>query len=86
MKFVFRSWQTVAVATGLIGLGWAPLARGWNHIEGLVSPSNPLSKIDPSVKTIPVSSIRIDVYVPVVSVPGGQGSWVGKIFLDDVSW
>jgi len=67
-------------------IGWAPLARGWNHIEGLVSPSNPLSKIDPSVKTIPVSSIRIDVYVPVVSVPGGQGSWVGKIFLDDVSW
>lgn len=67
-------------------IGWSPLSRGWNRIEGVVSPSNPLTKIDPAVTSIPVTSIRIDVYVPVADASGQQGSWAGEIFLDDVSW
>jgi hypothetical protein len=74
---IFDYWRWV---------GWAPLSRGWNRIEGLVSPSNPLTKIDPAVTAIPVTSIRIDVYVPVADASGTQGSWTGEIFLDDVSW
>jgi len=74
---IFDYWRWV---------GWSPLARGWNHIEGVVSPSNPLTKIDPAVTSIPVTSIRIDVYVPVADASGPQGSWAGEIFLDDVSW
>jgi len=67
-------------------IGWSGLSRGWNHIEGVVSPSNPLSKIDAAVTSIPVTSIRIDVYVPVADASGTQGSWAGEIFLDDVGW
>jgi hypothetical protein len=74
---IFDYWRWV---------GWAPLSAGWNRIEGVVSPSNPLTEIDPSVTSIPVSAIRIDVYVPVADASGPQGSWAGEIFLDDVSW
>ena len=74
---IFDYWRWV---------GWSPLQRGWNRIEGLVSPTNSLTKIDPAVTAIPVTSIRIDVYVPVADASGTQGSWTGEIFLDDVSW
>jgi hypothetical protein len=74
---IFDYWRWV---------GWSPLSLGWNRIEGVVSPGNPLTKIDPAVTSIPVTSIRIDVYVPVADASGQQGSWAGEIFLDDVSW
>jgi hypothetical protein len=67
-------------------IGWSPLSSGWNQIEGVVSPANPLTKIDPTVTSIPVTEIRMDVYVPVADASGTQGSWSGEIFLDDVSW
>jgi hypothetical protein len=74
---IFDYWRWV---------GWTPLASGWNRIEGVVSPANPLTKIDPSVTSIPVTEIRMDVYVPVADPSGADGTWSGKIFLDDVSW
>jgi hypothetical protein len=67
-------------------IGWTPLAEGWNRVEGVVSPANPLTKIDAAVTSIPVTEIRMDVYVPVAAASGTEGSWSGKIFLDDVSW
>jgi hypothetical protein len=74
---IFDYWRWV---------GWTPLAPGWNRIVGVVSAANPLTKIDPAVTAIPVSAIRIDVYVPVAAESGPQGAWTGEIFVDDVSW
>ncbi|MES1209599.1 MAG: hypothetical protein ABUS79_26985, partial [Pseudomonadota bacterium] len=51
---IFDFWRWVA---------WAPLSQGWNTIAGVVSPANPLTKIDPGVTAIPVTALQIDVYV-----------------------
>jgi hypothetical protein len=74
---IFDYWRWV---------GWAPLAQGWNHIQGVVSPANALTGIAAGTTSIPVTSIRIDVYVPAGVDSALQGSWAGEIYLDDVSW
>jgi hypothetical protein len=68
-------------------VGWAPLPGGWTFISGVVSADNPLIMLaDPSVTSIPVSTIQIDVYVPMAPASGATGSWSGSIYLDDVGW
>lgn len=74
---IFGFWRWVA---------WAPLAKGWNRISGVVSPANILTKIDSSVTAIPVTSLQIDVYVPVNTSAGDNGAWSGEIYLDDIGW
>ena len=74
---IFQYWRWVA---------WSPLASGWNQISGVVSAANPLTKIDPSVTSIPVTALQIDVYVPVNTPAGTNGSWSGNIYLDDIGW
>jgi hypothetical protein len=74
---IFDHWRYV---------GWAPLARGWNRVSGVVSPANTLTRIDPEVTSIPVTSLQIDVFVPINTVAGTSGSWSGEIYLDDIAW
>lgn len=74
---VFEYWRWVA---------WAPVTAGWNHIAGVVSPANPLTKIDASITSIPVTSLEIEVYVPIETVAGDDGAWSGTIYLDDIGW
>jgi hypothetical protein len=74
---IFDHWRWVA---------WSPLTTGWNYIAGVVSPANPLTEIDASVTSIPVTSLQIDVYVPINTVAGDIGAWSGNIYLDDIGW
>jgi hypothetical protein len=75
---IFDYWRWVA---------WSPVvAGGWNHIAGVVSPANPLTQIDASVISIPVTSLQIDVYVPVDTSAGEIGAWSGNIYLDEIGW
>ncbi|MEP6652713.1 MAG: hypothetical protein ABJA82_05115 [Myxococcales bacterium] len=74
---IFDHWRYVQ---------WAPLAQGWNRVSGVVSPANTLTKIDAAVTSIPVTSLQIDVFVPVNTVAGTKGSWSGDIYLDDIAW
>lgn len=74
---IFEYWRWIA---------WSPVTDGWHRIEGVVSPDNPLSEIDPAVTSIPVSAINIEVYVPAAGASGPTGAWSGEIYLDDVSW
>lgn len=74
---IFEYWRWVA---------WSPVSAGWNYIAGVVSPANPLTKIDSSVTSIPVTSLHIEVYVPVDTSAGDNGSWSGTIYLDEISW
>ncbi len=74
---IFDYWRWVA---------WSPVVPGWNRIAGVVSSANPLTKIDPSVTSIPVTSLQIDVYVPINTVAGDNGTWAGNIYLDDIGW
>jgi hypothetical protein len=74
---IYDFWRWVA---------WTPVSAGWNHVEGVVSPDNPLTEIDPSVTSIPVTSIRVEIYVPVQTSAGPDGTWSGNVYLDEVGW
>jgi hypothetical protein len=74
---IFEYWRWVA---------WSPVRAGWNYIAGVVSPANPLTEIDSSVTSIPVTSLQIDVYVPIDTSAGDNGAWSGTIYLDDIGW
>jgi hypothetical protein len=67
-------------------VGWSVVADGWTHIAGVVSPDNPLTKLDAAATTVPVQTIQIDVYVPMAAASGAMGAWSGTIYLDDVGW
>jgi len=67
-------------------VAWAPLPAGWTHVAGVVSPDNALTKLDPSVTSVAVHTIQIDVYVPMAPASGSTGTWSGSIYLDDVGW
>lgn len=73
---IFGFWRWV---------GWTPLSPGWNYASGVVSPANPYTEIDPDVTSIPVTALRIDVYVPKTN-GNDSGSWSGNIYLDDIRW
>jgi hypothetical protein len=77
MGVIYEYWRWV---------GWTPVRTGWNRVEGVVSPDNPLTGIDPTVTSIPVTALRLDVYVPVADASGPSGSWSGEIYFDEVGW
>jgi hypothetical protein len=77
---IYQYWRWV---------GWAPVPVGsgeWLWIGGVVSPDNPLTEIDAAVTAIPVTEVRLDVYVPVAGASGSDGQWTGDIYIDDLGW
>jgi hypothetical protein len=77
MGVIYEYWRWV---------GWTPVKTGWNRVEGVVSPDNPLTGIDPGVTSIPVTMLRLDVYVPVAEASGPSGNWSGEIYFDEIGW
>jgi hypothetical protein len=58
---------------------------GWNTKGGLVSPSNPLMNLNENPTTLPVTAIKVQVYLA-TEIRRGSDPWVGDIYIDDVTW
>jgi hypothetical protein len=67
-------------------VAWSPLPAGWTRVIGVVSPDNPLTKLDPAATSVMVHALQVDVYVPVSTPAGPTGSWSGTIYLDEEGW
>jgi hypothetical protein len=70
-------------------VAWSPLdtrQERWHSIAGVVSPENPLTKIEAGATSVPVTGFNIDVYLSVPPANGGPSAWTGEVYIDDVGW
>jgi len=62
------------------------IGKGWITKGGVVGPESLNWEGSPTAKSVPVSEIRISVYLATPVHGGSDGNWQGDIYVDDIGW